>query len=151
MNNITWHWYNFDEMPVAALYDYLRLRQNVFIIEQKCIYPDIDGEDLCAQHLLGFTAEGNLLGCLRLLPPYGNPALPTIGRLIIAPEYRQQKLAHQLIEEGLRYTRTAYPGMSIRIYAQSHLKAYYQQHGFEKCGEPFDEDGIEHIEMITTS
>ena len=151
MDEMKWHWYTFEELPVSALYDYLHLRQQVFIIEQQCIYADLDDNDQLAQHLLGFTPEGHLAACLRLLAPKSKYPEPSIGRIIVAPEQRGKKLGHQLVEAGLKQARQLYPGQPVRIQAQSRLTGFYKQHGFDAHGEPYDEDGMEHIDMLTTS
>lgn len=148
---MTWHWYTFEEMPKGTLYDYLRLRQQVFIIEQRSIYPDLDDVDQFAHHLLVFSSTGNIAACLRLIPPDGENAQPHIGRLLIAPEFRGQKLAHVLIDEGLKQSRELFPDLPIRIGAQTYLKDFYIKHGFEPTGEPYDDEGVEHIDMQTTS
>lgn len=146
-----WHWYTFDELGVNTLYDYLRLRQQVFIIEQHCIYPDLDDHDQLAQHLLGFTASGNLVACLRLIAPGNKYPEPSLGRIVVAQSMRQQKLGHYLVNEGLKYARELYPGQPIRIQAQAYLQKFYAQHGFEAKGDVYNEDGIDHIDMMTTS
>lgn len=147
-NELTWHWYNFDEMPSSTLYQYLKLRQDVFIIGQKSIYSDLDDMDQTSQHLLGFDPTGKLATCLRLLPPDQEHAEPHIGRVIVAPEFRGHQLAHALIKEGIKHTRELYPDAPIRIGAQSYLKDFYANHGFKPLGAPYDDCGVEHIDMI---
>lgn len=148
---MTWHWYTFDEMPMGTLYEYLRLRQQVFIIEQRSIYPDLDGVDQMAQHLLVFDQTGKIAACLRLVPPDDENAQPHIGRVLVAPEFRGNKLAHPLIDEGLKHSRELFPGQPICIGAQTYLKNFYIKHGFEPVGEPYDDAGVEHIDMQTSS
>lgn len=150
MEEIKWHWYEFDEMSPSTLYEYLRLRQQIFIIEQHCIYADLDDHDQLGQHLIGFTPDGHMAACLRLLPPGSKYPEPSLGRIAVTPKERNQKLGHLLVDSGIAQARALYPGLAIRIQAQAHLQAFYQQHGFDPVGEPYDEDGIAHIEMFIT-
>lgn len=147
-NQMTWHWYSFEEMPGGTLYEYLKLRQNVFIIEQKSIYPDLDDKDQSAQHLLVFTSTGELAACLRVISPDQDHKEPHIGRVIVATKFRGHQLAHELITEGIKHTKELYPKQSICISAQSYLKDFYTRHGFQAVGTAYKDCGVEHIDMI---
>ena len=146
--NIQYDWSAFTELSLQAFHDILHLRQQVFIIEQASLYPDIDGHDPIGLHLTARGSTGNLIGCLRLLPPGTTNRRPAIGRLAIAQSFRGRKMGHGLMTAAIRKTNELYPGSEIYISAQEHLKPFYQELGFNPRGEPYDEDGIMHIDMI---
>jgi len=145
---ITWHWHSFQELNSSQLYDLLKLRQDVFIIEQECIYPDIDNLDQQCLHLLGY--EGNqLIACLRLIPAAsshsGNLSL---GRIITISQKRGIGLGSALMNETMTYLARHYSTEKVQLSAQHHLQSFYYKHGFMSIGEPYDEDGILHIAML---
>ncbi|MGL4996166.1 MAG: GNAT family N-acetyltransferase [Deefgea sp.] len=144
---ITWRWYTFTEFDTATLFQYLRLRQQVFIVEQNCAYPDMDDLDEVSTHLLGWSGE-TLVACLRLVPPGLKYPEPSIGRVIAAPEMRGTGLGYQLIQAGLKGASEQYPESGNRIGAQSHLQNFYARHGFVTVSDEYDEDGILHVDML---
>jgi ElaA protein len=146
--NIQYAWSGFTDLTLQDLHDILRLRQQVFIIEQASLYPDIDGNDPPALHLTARHTSGELVGCLRLLPPGTTDHRPAIGRLAIAKSQRGQKMGHRLMAEGIRKARELYANCAIYISAQQQLIAFYGELGFAPRGEPYDEDGIMHVDMI---
>ncbi len=139
------------EFDAKTLLQALRLRQDVFVLEQQCLYPDIDVLDESSTHLLGFNAEDELIAYLRIVPPELHYPEPAIGRVVIAQSSRGQGLGRVLITEGVRLTQRLYPASDIRISAQSHLVALYEEAGFESVGEAYLEDGIPHQEMLLAS
>ncbi|WP_348946257.1 GNAT family N-acetyltransferase [Chitinibacter sp. FCG-7] len=143
----TWRWYAFADFDAQTLFAYLRLRQNVFIVEQACVYPDIDELDRLSTHLLGWQ-DGQIVACLRLVPPGLKFAEPSIGRVITAPQARGTGVGHVLLDLGLKGSTEQYPGQNNRIGAQAHLQAFYAAHGFVTVSEPYDEDGIAHVDML---
>ncbi|MCP3951570.1 MAG: GNAT family N-acetyltransferase [Desulfobacterales bacterium] len=146
--NIQYTWSAFTDLSRHDLYDILRLRQQVFIIEQASLYPDIDGNDPIGLHLTAREDDDNLVGCLRLLPPGTTNHRPAIGRLAIAEPFRGLKMGIRLMEAGIRKAGELYAGSAIYISAQEHLAPFYGELGFLPRGEPYDEDGILHIDMI---
>ena len=124
------------------------LRQRVFVVEQTCVYQDIDVIDREAWHLSGRDNNGLLTAYLRIIPPLGKYPGPAIGRVVTSPEARGGGLGRALMLEGIRQTDELFPGTSISLSAQTYLINFYQSLGFVTDGEPFDEDGIEHIEMV---
>ena len=149
-----WQTKTFEELSLNQLYDVLKLRVDVFVVEQTCFYPDLDGEkDLLDRHpqtlhLLGYQAE-QLVAYLRILPKGQNyPDNVSIGRVVTAPQARGGGLGHQLMTEGLRMCQQYFPNEIIKISAQQHLKAYYQKHGFIQISEMYLEDDIPHIAML---
>ncbi|UXY15731.1 GNAT family N-acetyltransferase [Chitiniphilus purpureus] len=145
---IRWRWRALDGFDAMALFEYLRLRQQVFIVEQRCIYPDLDDCDPPSLHLTGHDAAGRLVACLRLVPPGRKYPEPSIGRVVVCPTARGGSIGHALVAEGLAEAARRYPGMAHRIGAQAHLAAFYGRHGFVPVGEVYDEDGIDHVDML---
>ena len=144
---VTWHWHSFQELSNAQLYALLKLRQDVFIIEQECIYPDIDDLDPHCMHLLGYK-EKQLIACLRLIPAeISNSGNISLGRIITVLHNRGTGLGNALMNESMVYLAEHFPGEKVQLSAQHHLQSYYQKFGFASFGEPYDEDGILHIAM----
>lgn len=144
---LQWRWLRYSDLQLDDLYDALTLRCRVFILEQGP-YLDPDGRDRLAWHLLGRDESGVLQAYLRVIDPGVTYTEPSIGRVITSPEVRRQGLGWALMREGLARCESAWPGQGIRISAQARLRAFYVQLGFEPVGEPYDEDGIPHIEML---
>jgi ElaA protein len=144
---LTWRWYTFADFDAPTLFQYLRLRQQVFVVEQACIYPDIDDLDLASTHLLAWSGD-SLVACLRLVPPGLKFAEPSLGRVIAAPELRGTGLGYTLVANGLKGATEQYPDMDNRIGAQSHLQSFYARHGFVRISDEYDEDGILHVDML---
>lgn len=148
---IDWRCEEFERLAAPALYEILRLRQDVFILEQDCMYPDIDGHDSQALHLSGWR-DGELLAYLRALPP-GGDSLPggnaesTIGRVVVSPAARGLSLGRELMRRGIALNRETWPGAGICIGAQAHLEDFYRELGFTRVGDVYDDEGIPHIKM----
>lgn len=146
---IAWSCLPFEALDVHRLYALMRLRVDVFIVEQTCPYPDLDGRDAQAGvwHLLG-EREGTLQAYARLLPPGLGFDTPAIGRVIVGASARGSGLAHALMREAIARCEALWPGQPISLGAQAHLQGFYRQHGFEPAGPIYIEDGIDHIEML---
>lgn len=154
-------WAPFDTLTGRQVHDLLRLRQDTFIVEQNCPYPDIDGRDPMAEHLLAFDPSGKvrtLIGALRLLDgaaaPHGSslPALPadqatTIGRIVVDAAYRGVKLGGTLLSEAIRQIEATRHTPIAQLSAQAHLQGFYGRYGFTAVGEEYLEDGIPHVDM----
>jgi len=139
---------SFDELTNVQLYDLLKLRQDVFIIEQNCIYPDIDGYDKKASHLLIYEYD-ELVAYSRIFAPdikYNEET--SIGRIIVSQNKRGESLGKTLIEKSINYCITNYPKSDIRIEAQAKLKNYYSDLGFIGDSDVYLVDGIDHLQMI---
>ena len=145
-----WQWSRLPALPPQALYAALALRQRVFAVEQRCAYLDADGIDLHAWHLLGWerAEPGALCAYLRVVDPGARFAEPSIGRVVVAAERRGTGLGRALMELGIAVCASLHPGRPIRIAAQSQLARFYASLGFAIASEPFDEDGIAHVEML---
>ena len=137
----TLEWRRFEELTAGELYELLRFRQRIFVVEQRCPYPDLDGLDQNAWHLLA-RAEGVLAGCIRLIP---RPL--RIGRVAVAAPLRRRGLGQSLMEEALSRCREHYAGLPVVLTAQTYLVSFYRSFGFEPVGEPFEDFGLTHVDM----
>ena len=140
---LTWH--DFAELPPTLLYEMLRFRQAIFVVEQRSPYPDLDGLDLRASHLL-LHVDGALAGYLRLIPPDGESQV-RIGRVAVALPFRGRGFARRLVAEALRRQRTDYPHRKMILGAQTYLAAFYESLGFVPIAAPYDDFGVPHIDM----
>jgi ElaA protein len=136
-------WQRFDQLTVDGLYELLRFRQGIFVVEQESPYPDLDGLDQHAWHLL-LPADGALAGYLRLIP--ASPSV-RIGRVAVAAPLRRRGLGRRLTQEALLFCRAQYGGRPVVLTAQAHLVPFYRSFGFEPTGEPFDDFGLTHVNM----
>ncbi|MCC6070221.1 GNAT family N-acetyltransferase [Massilia sp. GCM10020059] len=146
-----WQWSSFADLPNADLYEMLAQRQNVFVLEQQCLYPDLDGYDQDAWHLLGWRVidgKRQLAACLRVIAPGVKYAEMSIGRVLSTTAARGTGIGRELLREGIARAEQLYPGHRIRIGAQQYLEAFYGSFGFKTVSEPYDEDGIMHVEML---
>ncbi len=148
MTTCNWTLARLADIDVMSAVEIFELRQRVFVVEQTCVYQDIDVIDREAWHLSGRDNNGLLTAYLRIIPPLGKYPGPAIGRVVTSPEARGGGLGRALMLEGIRQTDELFPGTSIFLSAQTYLINFYQSLGFVTDGEPFDEDGIEHIEMV---
>ena len=150
-STIDWHFSRFADLTPFDLYDVLAARQNVFILEQTCLYPDIDGYDLEAHHLLGWRdvdGKRQLAVYLRVLAPGAKYDEMSIGRVITTPAARGSGAGRALLDQGIAHAEALHPGHRIRIGAQQYLERFYASFGFETVSAPYDEDGIMHIDML---
>ncbi|MEL1253519.1 GNAT family N-acetyltransferase [Flavobacterium sp. DGU38] len=138
---------SFDELTNHELYDMLRLRSDVFVVEQNCPYLDLDNKDQKSFHLL-YYVDSELAGVTRLLPAGLSYNEISIGRVVIARSHRGLGLGRKLMEVSIEACEEKFGKVSIRISAQYHLSKFYQSLGFTEQGEVYDEDGIPHIGML---
>lgn len=146
-----WIFYkNLSEYEPELLYEVIKLRQDIFIIEQNCIYDDIDGLDRDSAHLLLLDESNVLLGYMRLVPPGKKFEELSLGRIAIRKEYRGNGLGKKLIKKGLAKALNG-KNVSVRIEAQAQLENYYNELGFITNSETYNVDGIPHLQMIFMS
>ena len=143
---ISSEWRRFEQLSAHELYDVLRFRQSIFVVEQGSPYPDLDGFDQTARHLLLHEADV-LGGYLRLAPMPGPPPSVSLGRVALAPHLRGRGLGRMLMECALGLCRDDYPDRPVVLRAQRHLVPFYEGLGFAVTSEPFDDFGVTHVEM----
>ena len=145
---IRWTLLPFEALPLLILYDVLRLRSEVFVVEQNCPYQDIDRRDVDALHLLGYSEQGELAAYARLFDAGKCYAQASIGRVIVAPPFRQLSLGKLLMRQAISHCHAAFGPQPVMIGAQRYLDKFYTELGFVSIGEPYDEDGIPHQHML---
>lgn len=139
----------FKELSIEELYAILQLRENVFIVEQNCVYHDIDGIDTECFHLFAHTNQSkNIIAYARLVPAKLKFEIPSIGRVINDKNYRGQGLGKLLMLKAIEETCTRFNTRQIKISAQTYLLNFYSGLGFKSISAPYDEDGIEHVDML---
>lgn len=147
-----WRCLAFADLGAANLYRVLQLRSAVFVVEQACVFQDMDGRDPACLHLLGTAEgvgeEGDLLAYARLVPVGLAFSEVSMGRVATAARVRGSGAGHALMAEATAQVQRLWGDQPIRIGAQAHLQAFYRQHGFVPDGEHYLEDGIDHIEML---
>ena len=137
----------FNELSTVELYNLLQLRSEVFVVEQSCVYQDIDGKDEMALHLLG-TINGLVVAYSRIFKAGDYFENASIGRVAIAQKYRAQKWGHHLMQQAIDGIEINFGIQPITISAQLYLKKFYENHGFVQIGQMYLEDEIPHIEML---
>ena len=145
-HHLQWRWSTLNEITGVEFYQIAKLRQEIFIIEQSCIFADLDDLDPVTHHLL-VTQNNNLIAYLRVLPPDSAEDPVYFSRVLTARDYRKQGLGDQLIKEAIRYIHEKFSKHEIVISAQTYMEAFYNKFGFERIGTPYTEDGIPHIAM----
>ncbi|MFK5987008.1 MAG: GNAT family N-acetyltransferase [Pseudomonadota bacterium] len=151
---INWQWKKFEQLSARDLYAILQVRETVFVIEQQCIYQDIDDLDKKAWHLIGWDVKDSktaeIVAYLRVIYPTYKYIEPAIGRILTLKKMRGTGLGKKLLTLALSKIGSEFPHQAIRISAQLQLKEFYTQFGFSQLSKPYDEDGILHIEMLKT-
>jgi ElaA protein len=144
---LDWRSQPFDRLGAGELYAVLALRAAVFVVEQQCVYQDVDGKDPQAHHLAAWHGD-HLAAYARLLPPGVSFPEVSIGRVVTAPEYRGTGLGRLLVARSVALCAQLYGAQPIRIGAQSRLKAFYAGFGFVPSSADYIEDGIPHLLML---
>ena len=140
-------WSRLDELSTRDFYNIVKAREAVFVVEQQCAYQEVDELDPLAWHLTA-TVDGQLAAYIRVVGPGDKFAEPSIGRVMTLKAFRGHQYGRALMSEAIRFTEQAYPGLGIKIGAQCYLKVFYESLGFQAVSEPYDEDGILHIDMV---
>lgn len=137
----------FDELSRDELYDILQLRSEVFVVEQDCVYQDIDGKDKKALHVLGIE-NSQLVAYTRCFPPGIYFKESAIGRVVVKETQRGRSYGHDIMKISIQAIKEKYSTSTIKLSAQTYLIPFYEAHGFQTIGEGYLEDGIPHIGMI---
>ncbi|MCD4676709.1 MAG: GNAT family N-acetyltransferase [Desulfobacula sp.] len=150
MIEIQWKIKSFNHLDKDELYELLKLRVDVFVVEQNCPYHEIDGKDRHPEtlHLIGRNKDKELLAYLRILPPGLSFKQVSFGRVVVAKESRGQGISDAMLKIALDQINRTWPNENIRIGAQVYLKKFYESNGFEAVSKSYLEDGIPHIDMI---
>ena len=147
IDSIGWKFCAFDTLSLQELHDLLQLRAEVFVLEQQCVFQDMDGTDGQAMHLLG-VRDHQLVAYARCFKAGVKFTEASLGRVVTRQSARGAGLGHALIEKALESMGALWGPQAIRIGAQAHLKNFYGGHGFVDVGRPYLEDGIDHLEMV---
>ncbi|QFU25153.1 GNAT family N-acetyltransferase [Shewanella eurypsychrophilus] len=140
----------FDALSVDELYELMKLRVDIFVVEQNCPYPELDGKDRHPEtrHLLGRNPLGEIVAYSRILAPGISYPEVSIGRVVVAKQARGAGVAHQLMIESIKLAKKNWPDENIQLGGQEYLKSFYQKLGFEPVSEVYLEDGIPHLDML---
>ena len=141
---VVFEWRDWRDLDIALLYELLRFRQAVFVVEQASPYPDLDGRDARAEHLLVRRGD-SLIGCLRVLDP---DPLVRIGRVAVAVEERGRGLARAMMQAALQRAGERHPHRDVAVDAQTYLEPFYRSLGFSAVAAPYDDFGVPHVTMI---
>ncbi len=145
-----WKLKKYKQLTVEEFHDILQLRINVFVVEQNCPYPELDGKDKIAFHFYAVAEENpsQILAYTRLFKRGDYYKQSAIGRVVVHPKFRRTGLGHELIKRSILQINNLFQTSEIKIGAQTYLKKFYETHKFYKVGEEYLEDGIPHIYMI---
>lgn len=144
--SITWYVRRAAELSLTDLHDLLRLRVDIFVVEQNCPYAEVDGLDLDATHVFARSTDGSLIACARVLRP-GHDGLPHIGRVAVREDQRGKGLAGELLERALEVVKEQYGSRRSALAAQSHLAHFYERSGYRRTSADYLLDGIPHVDM----
>lgn len=147
--NINWHWRSFQTLTTLELFHALKLRAEIFIVEQGDLYTDPDMDDLHAWHLLGYNDAGQLMTYGRVILPQGERHALKLGRIVVDQACRGLQLGQRLLTEMLNWVKHHhdYRALPLELNAQYYLEAFYQKFGFQSVGEQYYIGAIAHIDM----
>ncbi len=137
----------FSELDSNELYEILQLRSEVFVVEQDCVYQDIDGKDQKALHIIG-KKEGKVIAYTRCFDAGDYFKEASIGRVVVEASQRKFKYGHDIMKASIEAIKNTYKTDTIKLSAQVYLTKFYESHGFQQVGEGYLEDGIPHIAMV---
>ncbi len=138
---------DFSQLTTQELYEALRLRAQVFVVEQDCVYQDLDGKDQLAYHVMGRTGD-RLVAYTRIFAPGHYCKDASIGRVVVAPEARGRNYGKAIMKASIQGLEARFGPLPIHISAQTHLQGFYSELGFVAEGDGYLEDGIPHIAMV---
>ena len=148
MVTAVWNFKKFSELTAEEFHDMVYLRERVFILEQNCVYHDVDGHDKQSWHLFRYGDDGLIMSSLRILPAGLKYKEASLGRVVTAPEVRRTGEGRALMAEALKRFDDELKGGPLRISAQAYLEKFYGDFGFARVSENYLEDGIPHLEML---
>lgn len=136
----------FDQLTINELYELLQLRSQVFVVEQNCVYQDVDGKDQKALHVIG-TMDGKIVAYTRCFAGGDYFDKASIGRVVVHQDYRKHGLGYKIMEQSIEAVYSHFGEQPIKVSAQVYLSSFYNSLGFKSEGESYLEDGIPHIAM----
>jgi ElaA protein len=145
--SIDWKYKQFGDLTPDELYTILRLRNEVFVVEQHCVFQDADNKDQSSFHVMGWSND-LLIAYARLVPAGISYSEPSIGRVVTSPATRSLGMGKELMKQAINILYTNWGKTDIKIGAQLYLEQFYNSFGFQRSSEVYLEDGIEHIEML---
>jgi len=145
---MTWTLKTFNELTIDEFHDILQLRINIFVVEQDCPYPELDGKDRKAYHFFGQDDGGRIIAYTRIFGPGDYYEQPAIGRVVVDSDHRGDGTGYALMKGTLENMRKLFGDVTIKIGAQKYLVEFYGKLGFKSTGEEYIEDGIPHVYMI---
>lgn len=148
---IIWSCKKFEDLTVPELYTILKLRNEVFVVEQNCVYPDMDGKDIPSLHLCGWLNNQLLVAYARLIPAGIAYTEASIGRFVSNAAYRKNGYGKKLMQKAIEACYTNFGKQPIKIGAQQYLVNFYESFGFHVISDPYIEDGIPHVEMLLSN
>ena len=153
MLDLQWKCSLFHQLDTQQLYELMKLRVDIFVVEQHCAYPELDNKDIHpdTRHLLAYASEATLIAYARLLPPTLSYPEASIGRFAVHDSARRQGIGTELLTHSIKEVNHLWPNSDIRISAQDYLQDFYSNAGFNKVSDVYLEDGIPHIEMLKVS
>ncbi len=137
----------FGDLSKEELYTFLRLRSEIFVVEQDCVYQDMDGKDLVALHIMGWE-DGILVAYCRCFRPGDYFDKASMGRILVRENYRKMGYGHAITKASIKAIKSKFKADTIKISAQTYLVTFYETHGFKTVGTRYLEDGIPHIAMV---
>lgn len=144
---LNFKWSRLNSLTSLELFEIIKAREAVFVVEQQCTYQETDDMDLQSWHLV-VSVDTQLVAYARVVDPKNKYEQPSIGRIMTLSKFRKMKIGRSLINEAIRFTEQQFPKMGIKIGAQGHLQNFYKSFGFETVGELYDDHGIPHIDMV---
>ena len=146
-NGLRWQTLKFQDLDTPLMYSILKLRQEIFVVEQNCVYQDLDGHDEAASHTLCIYRD-EIIAYARAIAPSCKYPFCTLGRILVPTVRRGIGLGRELVRRSIESSSLAWPNIEIRLSAQSHLVGFYRGFGFKETGPEYLEDGIPHIQML---
>ena len=141
---------HFSKLSTLEFHDIIALRIAVFVLEQNCVYQDVDGKDTRCFHLIGRDDAGQIAATARIIPAGISYTEVSIGRVTVAYKHRNKQYGHDVMRNCMRFIEQEYGQVKVRISAQKHLVHFYHTHGFISTNKEYLEDGIPHVEMLFT-
>jgi len=144
------HLKTFDELSLNEFHNIVQLRINVFVVEQNCLYPELDDKDKKALHLFAFAENDSdtIIAYTRIFKPGDYYTEAAFGRVVVHQDYRKQQLGYQLVEKTILAIKNNFNTSTIKIGGQTYLQKFYESFGFKQIGDGYIEDGLPHIHMV---